>query len=74
MLVGRDLLLRNCSTSQQYVQDGTSDWLRQELTRQLETIQKALPFARMPAEIFVEFDWRENVLKNYRGDYFLRLR
>ena len=54
--------------------DGTSERLKTEFTEELENAMKVLPFDQMPETIAFEFDSHENVVRNYRGSYFLRLR
>ena len=59
---------------QRRAQDETGTWFRAEFEEQLRASENALPFERMPDEITYEFDSHENVLRNYEGSYFLRLR
>lgn len=54
--------------------DGTSESLKSEFRDELERSRSVLPFERMPESISFDFESHENVIRNYRGSYFLRLR
>ncbi len=54
--------------------DETSTALKQQFEEELESSKKVLPFRLMPENIGYSFDSHENVVRNYQGSYFLRLR
>ena len=54
--------------------DGTSDALKNEFKDELERSGSVLRFERMPENISFDFESHENVIRNYHGSYFLRLR
>lgn len=54
--------------------DGTNESLRKRFEEQLRVSQKILPFQQMPDRIIYEFDSHDNITKNYKGSYYLRLK
>lgn len=56
-----------------YRLDGTTGTIEALFNDHLEAAKKPYSFSKLPAVVF-EFDSHENVLRNYQGSYFLRLR
>ncbi len=53
--------------------DGTTVAIETLFNDRLEAAKNPYSFSKLPTVVF-EFDSHENVLRNYQGNYFLRLR
>lgn len=53
--------------------DGTTATIETLFNDRLDAAKKPYSFSKLPTVVF-EFDSHENVLRNYQGSYFLRLR
>lgn len=56
-----------------YQADGTSVWAQEKFISELHAAKRNFDFSELPNMTF-EFDSHENVVNNYQGNYFLRLR
>ncbi|GAC1327689.1 MAG: hypothetical protein NVSMB28_24460 [Collimonas sp.] len=56
-----------------YEKDGTTDMIKLKFLEELAASKLQFSFSELPEMDFV-FDSHENVVKNYDGSYFLRLR
>jgi hypothetical protein len=57
-----------------YSSDGTDEKIKNLFRLELERTMNILPFSKMPEEIHFIFDSHENILKNYKGSCYLRLK
>jgi hypothetical protein len=58
---------------EKYRLDSTTGTIEALFNDRLEAAKKSYTFSKLPT-VVVEFDSYENVLRNYQGSYFLRLR
>lgn len=54
--------------------DGTNEKLKTDFLDELKKTKNILPFDAMPEAVVFKFDSHDNVILNYKGSYFLRLR